>query len=157
MTVPDIRLTSRTNFVPDCVPFLFYLFYSVFLIIFFRTEALLEPVSDFPDEKVTVLRMVQSTVKMYVRSKQKHDCDVGINRIVISLLSPSSNRPRKKLHFHCRHEGEAPKISVRIACLQVRLASEPSRIRSLSGTYSTTVFGAWGYTISLTWQHGMYK
>jgi len=65
VTVPEIRLTFRTNFVPDCVPFLLYRFYSVFLVIFFRTEALLEPVSDFPDEeKITVLRMVQSTVKM---------------------------------------------------------------------------------------------
>ena len=91
----------RANFAA----FLFYRFYSVFLIIFFRTETLLAPVSDFPDEeKVTVLRMVQSTVKMYVRSKQKHDFDVGINWIVISMLSPSSNRPREKLHFHCRAE-----------------------------------------------------
>jgi len=64
MTVPDIRLTFRTNFVPDCAPYLFYRFYSVFLILFFRTEALLEPVRDFPDEEITVLRMVQSTVKM---------------------------------------------------------------------------------------------
>ena len=65
MTVPDIRFKSRFNFVSDCVRFLFYLFYSVFLIIFFRTEALLEPVSDLPEEeKITVLRMVQSTVKM---------------------------------------------------------------------------------------------
>lgn len=80
MVVPDIRLTSRTNFAPDCAPFLFYRFYPVFLIIFFRTEVLLEPVSDFPDEKkITVLRMMQSTVKMQVRSEQKHDCDVGIN------------------------------------------------------------------------------
>jgi hypothetical protein len=65
VTVPDIKLKSRTNFVPDCARFLFYLFYSVFLIIFFRSEALLEPVSDFADEeKITVLHMVQSTVKM---------------------------------------------------------------------------------------------
>jgi hypothetical protein len=157
VTVPDMRLTSWTNFVPDCVRFLCYRFYSVFLIIFFRSEALLEPVSDFPDEeKITrVLRIMQSTVKMQVRSKQKHDCDVGINWIVISLLSPSSNRPRKKLHFHYRHEGEVSKISVRIACLKVRLATEPFRIRCLSGTYSITVFGTRDYTISLTWQHGI--
>jgi hypothetical protein len=133
---PEIRLMSRTNFVPDWVPFLFYRFYSVFLIIFFRTETLgtYQWLSRWGEGNS--LRLVQSSVKMSVRSKQKHGCGVGINWIAISVLSPSSNGPRKNLHFHRRKEGEVSKISVRIACLQVRVTIE----RSLSGTYSNLVW-----------------
>jgi len=61
-TVPEIRLTFRTNFLPDFVRvfFLFFRFYSVFLMLFFRIETVLDLVCYFPDEKmVPVLRTEQ--------------------------------------------------------------------------------------------------
>jgi hypothetical protein len=59
-TVSEIRLTARSNFVPEFVPFLILRFYSVFLIIFFRIENLLYILSEFVDEEMaTMVRMEQ--------------------------------------------------------------------------------------------------
>ena len=52
-TGSEIKFTSRTNFVPDFVRvFLFFRFYYVFLIIFFRIERLWNPARGLSDNEM---------------------------------------------------------------------------------------------------------
>jgi hypothetical protein len=84
-TAPEIRLMSWTNFVP----FLFFQLYSIFLKIFFSMETFLDLVSDLSNEEIAAM------LQMYIRHK-RHYCNMCIIVIVISILSPFLNRPRKK-------------------------------------------------------------
>ena len=64
-TVPEIRLTYQINFIPEFVPFFPFLFH---LPLNFRIENFLHLVSDFHDEEIaTVLLIEQLRVRMYVR------------------------------------------------------------------------------------------
>jgi hypothetical protein len=72
----------------------FFIFpiYSFFLIMLLVP---LDLVCGFPDEMAVVLRTEEYTAKMYVRYKKKNYCNVCVIFIVISMSSPSPNRPKK--------------------------------------------------------------
>ena len=73
-TVPQIRHVSQTNFVP--IFFLFFQFYSIFLVTFFRMDNFLDLVSGFPSEEMaTVLCLEKYRVKMHVKYVN-HGCKV---------------------------------------------------------------------------------
>jgi hypothetical protein len=93
--------TQPHAFLLEFVHFSIFRIYSVFLIIFFKTETFVDLVSHFPDANMaTVLRIAQLTVKLkvtYVR-----DCKACIIFTVISVLTPYPNRPRKKMSL-CKY------------------------------------------------------
>jgi hypothetical protein len=90
-TVPKIG-HSPGNFLLEFVPFSIFRFYSVFLIIFFKTETFVDLFSDLLHGNMAiVLRTAQLTVKL----KVKYIHDYGVFT-VISGLNPYPNRPWKK-------------------------------------------------------------
>jgi len=83
VAVTEIRNLHPSLILPwFCHSFLFFQFYSVFLIISCRMETCLDVLRDLPKEdEETVLRMVQLRVKKYLR--YKNVCKMFIVLIVI--------------------------------------------------------------------------
>jgi hypothetical protein len=97
-----------------CHSFLFFKFYSVFLIVSCKLETCLDILRDLPKEDVaTVLRMVQKIIQKYIR--YKNVCKMCIILIVTSVLCPSPDKPSQFAKVRVSER----KVSVTLLCIML--------------------------------------